>query len=470
MKKIRYILLLGFFAASTSSALAQPIRSIYFAEQNPLRHQLNASFAPQSGYVAMPFFGNLNLSTTGNLKLSSFLYPAADGSLNSFLSNEVTTQMFNNALKSDQHLGASMSMDIVSGGWYSWGGFNTASLTLKANSSGSLPQELFSMLKEGMQEVNTQNIYNINQLKTQASSYVELALGHSRELKPGLRVGAKMKFIFGLAHLDMDVQSMDVMMSADKWTIDNRASLQSAGFNFRTLGDGTLTSDDMDFSPGVNGFGLAFDVGASWEIIKDLTVSLGVNDLGFISWKTNEYRTNAEPFVFDGFTDVDILGSGEGESLSDQFDNLGDELKAMFDFYQYKMGARTSVATPTSIKLSGEYGWVDNMISVGMLGTAQFHGAYTWLDVLLSANYRPCHWFTLGVNASYSNMGHSFGGLLDFTTRGFNVYLGVNATSFKYTSGDLPLPLNGFQSQFNLGMNFMLFKNRPYNKTYTMQR
>ncbi len=358
-------------------------------------------------------------------------------------------------------------MDIASGGWHGRRGFNTLSLSLKSTSVNTLPRDFFMLLKDGVSNERTQNIYNINNLSTEVSSYAEVAFGHSREFAPGLRIGAKAKFLVGLAHLKMDVDAMSVDMSAQRWKISNLARFQSSGFDVRTLADGTLTTEDMNLDPKANGLGVAFDLGISWEIIKDLTVSLSINDLGFISWKTDEYHTSAAPFEITPFGEVE--SSGEGLPLEDQLSALGDDVEAMFDFYEYKMGARSSVATPTMINIGGEYGWADNMISLGLLASAQFHGRYTWMDVMLSANYRPWRWFTLGVNGSYSNMGHSFGGLLNFTSRGFNVFVGANMMSLKFNSSVAPLPMEGLQSQVSLGMNFMLFKNRQYKKLVSLR-
>lgn len=63
---------------------------------------------------------------------------------------------------------------------------------------------------------------------------------------------------------------------------------------------------------GLNGFGVALDLGAEYKINDDWRVSAAVMDLGFINWSNNMKAVNAKnQFVFNGFHDTTV-GSGSG--------------------------------------------------------------------------------------------------------------------------------------------------------------
>ena len=62
----------------------------------------------------------------------------------------------------------------------------------------------------------------------------------------------------------------------------------------RQTSDGreTFQLDDADYSfKGPAGYGFALDLGATYQVLPDLQVSLAVNDLGFICWSKSDTRT-----------------------------------------------------------------------------------------------------------------------------------------------------------------------------------
>ena len=70
---------------------------------------------------------------------------------------------------------------------------------------------------------------------------------------------------------------------------------------------------------------------------------------------------------------------------------------------------------------------------------------------MLSADFTPAKWFGATVNGSFSNLGSSFGALLNFNTKGFNYYIGSDYIPTKYAKQGVPLTS---KINFVMGMAF----------------
>ena len=62
-----------------------------------------------------------------------------------------------------------------------------------------------------------------------------------------------------------------------------------------------------EFKPSLSGFGMAFDLGATYQVMPDLMVSAAITDLGFISWSNTYMASSAGNWTFDGFKNPSTL-------------------------------------------------------------------------------------------------------------------------------------------------------------------
>lgn len=157
----------------------------------------------------------------------------------------------------------------------------------------SLPYELFEFAK------NTGNkTYNIGDINVGAKSYVELGLGHSRQINDKLRVGAKLKFLLGVASADFLFKDVKAdLASNDKWIISGTATAdvsmkgftyesETAEYNDPSKGEyEKINSANVD-GAGIGGFGMAIDLGGVYKINDDWTVNAAVLDLGLSTGAT----------------------------------------------------------------------------------------------------------------------------------------------------------------------------------------
>lgn len=452
-------------AAVAMPAVAQNINSAYFTKDYKYRHDLNPAFGADQGYISMPVLGNLNLQLQGNfgykdLVFDNPMYPAeSNKSLTSFMNPYISaSDALGGLSKGNNRILANIGLNILSAGFKGFGGYNTIELSSKTSLGLSLPYELFEFAK------NTGNrTYDIGDIDFGAQSYVELALGHSRQINDRLRVGAKVKLLFGIARADFKMADMKADLSAaDKWTVSGQAvadvslkgfQYQSEEEDYNVEGAGTYTQiSDMDVDGfGLGGFGMAFDLGGVYKIDDDWTVSASVLDLGFISWSNNaRAESSGKPFVFDGFHDISVTDD-RGEEFDVKADRYADQL---LDFAHLEDKGSTggrSTGIGATINAGVEYTLpVYRPVSFGFLSSTRINGPYTWTEGRLSANYTPLKWIDGGISFAVNSFATSCGWVLNIHPQGYNFFIGMDHILGKLSKDGIPLSSN---ASLSLGMS-----------------
>lgn len=454
IRRVIYMLLL---IVAPSTLFAQSASSIYFIDKNPIRHELNPAFATEKGYFSFPFFGSMSFETQTNLGLSSVLYPY-EGGLTTFLNSSIPSSTAMDAFDTNNIFNANFKLPLISFGFNKWGGFNTFGSSIKVSSQTVIPYDMISIMKVGMTNP-TDNYYDLSSLSFNTTAYGEVYFGHSREILPGLRVGAKVKMLLGVANISAQFENFDVNLSEDLWRISNTGTLTVNGATLEYDEDG-LISDIDEFNAGLNGFGLAFDLGATYKVFDELTVAASITDLGYIKWNgeyTSIAQSQAEPFEFTGFENITTgeVEEDDENSLDNQIESLSEDISNLFSFYQEKMGVSTTSNRTAMLRVSGEYAFLDNFVSVGLLSTTSF-GSSIWTDLMASVICRPADWFTVAVNGSVSNLGTGCGATVSFNLDRFNLYVGANTMTLKFTPQGVPIGTTSMA--LNFGVNFMLEK------------
>lgn len=441
MKTLHKLLTATILAGSCLTASAQALHSGYFLEGYTFRHQLNPAFSAERNYVSVPVLGNINVGTQGNVGVGKFLFPR-NGELVTFMHSSVSGSKFLDGLRETNRLNADINLAILSAGFKAWGGYNTIGINLRSNTNMTLPRDLFAFMKMGMSKSETH--YHMDNLGIQSNNYFEIALGHSRKINDKLDAGAKLKFLLGAANMSMKMNNMDVTLSEDKWMIraDGEMNTSLKGLTMPTKAESgkkiekpsqadLIDWDNIDYdSPGLSGFGMAIDLGATYKVMDGLTVSAALLDFGFMSWSnTIKSVTGNEPWEFDGFHEIAVdseLGDDDPNSLESQ------------------LGA--------TLNLGAEYALpVYDRLHFGFLSSTRINGRYSWSEGRFSANVAPIKWFDAGVNYAISTFGSSFGWLLNFHPKGFNFFVGMDHTLGKVTPQFIPV--NNGNMNVSLGFN-----------------
>ena len=188
---------------------------------------------------------------------------------------------------------------------------------------------------------------------------------------------------------------------------------------------GYINDIDID-SPGISGFGFGIDLGASYKILNNLTVSAAILDLGFINWSksnTTIAKTEGEHTYNDFMNDIDPdnYNPEDFENMNpDEIQNYVTSNTDIFDLdlIQFQEGEAKSRKTTlrSTLNIGAEITLLNNKLGFGVLSSTQFTLPSSYSELTVSANYRPRNWF--GATLSYSFL-HS-----EFKTVGIGLKLG----------------------------------------------
>ena len=194
--------------------------------------------------------------------------------------------------------------------------------------------------------------------------------------------------------------------------------------------------DDIDFDAGkigIAGYGFGIDLGASYKVLDNLTVSASVLDLGFISWKKGATKIanatspdiNIKVSDYTKNIDVDNLNQDAIEQVTEAITKLQSDAEKYYeragssgdvlDYDMLQMEARDADKSRKSrlaatLVVGAEYGFFNNKLAVGALSTTRFVQPDALTELTFSANYRPKSWFNVALSYSViQSAGKSFG-------------------------------------------------------------
>lgn len=409
------------------SSVAQTTSSGYFLEGFNQRYQLNPAFAPERNvYLAVPALNNIQLGLNSNVGIKNFLYESKQhpGQLTTFMSRDVNRQDFLDNIPDMARMNMLLNMDMLSIGIGGEKGFTTFNVKIRNNEDFGIPKSFFGFMKSAL----STGEYSIQDLNANVTTYMEVALVHSRKIGENLRVGLGLKFLDGIEYADINIDQMDAVLGEKEWKVRTNGSLrvcvpgQEIKYNDE---DKTIDLGEFNYET-PSSYGFAVDLGAEYDmkdLVEGLKLSASVTDLGMISWKNiSHFATDNREFVtFDGFTDYDVMSDGG----NDEADNLGDELKGLVNLYDKGQG-NESIALCGTIRAGAEYQFpFADWLSVGELLTMRV-GNYDYFETRTSVCLSPCGWFDFTANAGYTSWGGVAGAMINLHPRGINFFLAVD--------------------------------------------
>ena len=464
-KSLRYMAAALTMAAAILPTSAQELRTSYFMETSNYRHQMNPALL-DSPYVGL-LFSNINIGMTGNIGAKQFIFdtnglPGYTGNYRytTFMDPNVDAKTFLNKLHDKNRFDLYLNYNLFSVGFKAWGGVNLLELNLRSNTNLTLPKGLFEFAKTAGEKEH----YEFGGLGMRTQNYMELALGHSRDINKQWRVGGKLKFLIGAAYADFTADNVTLDMTEDAWRIQSNAQVKASLLKSDVIhedpsknsADGRPRVKELDnFGVSLPGFGMALDLGVTYKPIENLTLSAAITDLGFISWKNTHHASSQGDYTFDGFNNI-YIGSDKDqtEDIDDQFDQIGDDLEEMFSVYDD--GTKTATqALAATLNVGAEYKLpAYDKLRFGFLYTSRIHGKYSWHQGMLNVGVRPVKWFECNVNGAVTSTGVTAGGMLSLKAPHFNFY--IAADRFFSKMGKQGVPLNSSNGNITFGMTFPL--------------
>lgn len=448
-----------------SAAMAQNLNSAYFTDNYAFRHDMNPAYGNDQGYFSIPVLGNVNVNVQGNFGYEDVIMHNprygvdSDKKMTTFMNPYISdSKALDGFASGNNRVVGNVNLTILSAGFKGFGGYNTIEINSKSSFGMSLPYELFAFARN-----IGNNTYNIGDISVNAQSYAELALGHSHKINDKLRIGAKLKFLFGLGRADFNFKDVKADLSGtDKWTVSGDALTEVSvlGFSYKTkteeykneINGSYEKVDDIEVDGyGLSGFGMAVDLGAVYKINDDWTVSASVLDLGFINWKNNIRAVNrSKSFEFNGFHDTSVKSEG-GNTIDDQTDKYSDQIKDFINLRNDGDKGSRSTGIGATVNLGCEYTLpVYRKMTFGLLSSTRINGDFTWTEGRLSANWKPLKWIDGGVNFAVSSFTTSMGWVLNLHPKGINLYVGMDHILGKTSKEFIPLSSN---ANISLGMS-----------------
>lgn len=450
------IFLISIFAIHFCNAQTTA-RTGYFMENSTHRHLMNPALSPARGYISIPVAGELSFGTESNMQFSNFIYPSpSDNSdkLVTFMHPDIDAADFLSRLKPDNYLRANLRTSLLSFGFYRDKGFWTFDLGLRANVSTSLPYDFFAFFKEGMSSENG-NKYKIRNLSAGTDIFAETAVGYSRNIMNNLRVGAKLKYLSGIARIDTRINQLDIEMAPDKWLITSQASMDvyAKGVAFKKDEDQSISGVNLE-SPKPGGSGIAADIGALYSPMDKLRISIGIIDLGTIGWNKQNIKkaSSSGSFEFDGINDI---GSENGEDADKQIKDMKDDLLEIVSFKEKEVTGNEMKGLSPTINLGAEYDVYKDKVSVGMLFSTRFMENGQYSELTGSANYHPSDMFNFSGSCSVlQGRKKTLGFAIGFCPKFINFFVACDYTILKVSPQFIPI--NTSTTNFQIGLSVPL--------------
>lgn len=466
---------------------AQEVSTLYFLENAPMRHLINPAFQPVSnGYLNFTPLGYMSVWAGNNaFTLSDFVYAAPNGSTVTVLHPEYDGKRdeFLKMLPKNIQLQQDATLN-----WFSLGsrvkekGYFTLQIMEKIDSKQSLPSSIFPFLLNGSQASpasTTQFSIGSSGLTTQV--YTEFGLGYSHKINDVWTVGGKLKFLLGTAYIGTNFQQMDITGSTQSLQVNGQGDLLVAGpvnfaalpsqITYKTFGAINLNAllwGDLDMTDQIlnfvkpSGYGGAIDLGFTATPLKQLQISVGLNDLGFIYWNNaDQYKVAIDttfngvgPFNYsDYFYDGQLMTDSIGATALRQLEGLADAVRLNSEANKFCR----MVTTKLNVGIDGRF--FDNKLSVGVLSKTMLYNGHLNEEVTFGVAGKPCHWFNIAAsysllnNGKYSNIG---AGLSFIPYDGINFTLAADYIPLHYASiygiNVLPSRSNGL----NIAMGFSI--------------
>lgn len=399
------------------SLKAQDPMSLYFLENVPQSNFVNPAMAPRcNGFIGIPAVNSIYLNFQTNIPANTLLQATDSGTV-TLLSQYYD---YSDLYKSIGDGVTIRTYELISPlvfGFRLKKGYVTFAISEKIKMNAFLAKGIFEIPEKGFPEGTEIDLANTG---IDAQLYQEYALGYSRNISKKFRVGGRLKLLQGMASIKSEVNKASLKTSKDVWNLDLQGTIYSSGpleivTDEAGLIDSVYIKDifkDIDaaelfkeYGTSFQNMGFAVDLGATYDLNRNWSFSISVNDLGFISWKKdlNSIHFNGD---YD-FTGLNIDNSNV-DSISQTVDALLDSIKTAVNYHAGKEKFTTTLGTMVHAGI--EYN-VNHVFSVGLLSRSTFDRNYFHQEFNLSANLNLYKFLTANLNYNIATNGENYLGL-----------------------------------------------------------
>lgn len=452
----RILLILVSMLAAISVYAQHNHRTGYFLDGYTYKYKINPAFGADRGYFAIPVAGFTSAALETPLQLSSLLYPTGNnGELVTFLHPSVSLDDVMKGVKSMNPINVNADISILSFGFNTKKSFHTLDLSVKADARLNVPGAVFSWAKE------SSDALDMSKLGLNADARLELSYGYSRAIRKNARFGFRIKLLAGLAKAQYQMDNLQLAAAQDKWTVQSTGSgyyaapipLITEGYDNRITGV-DLPEDYYEIIDNVVAalnLGAAIDLGFSMDVLKYMTISASITDLGVMTWNNVSMLGSPESYwTYDGFEGI----GNEDMNWNEQLEMLGEELLDIIYPRVTSEGEKKldmlSMTAHLGVELRMPF-W--QRLSVGALASARFDGPYSWYEGRASVNCALFRWFSFSGSYAYSTFGESYGAAFNFHPKGLNLFVGLDSFKPLMNVTRQYVPIDSFNTNATVGLN-----------------
>jgi outer membrane protein OmpA-like peptidoglycan-associated protein len=486
---IKYSIIALLMTCLGSNVFAQQTNTLYFMQGIPERNAYNPAFqSPYDFYIDLPIMPNFQFNVGNNsLIFKDVIFSKNIGGRDSTITflhpqAEEERKNFYKALHNTTRLNFDFSFNILGFGFRSGKSYYTFDITQKIDAGMYLPKDLFNLLLNGTSELNK---FDLSRLGINASSYLEVGFGYSRQINDKLTVGGKLKYLIGEANINTKIKKFELNADIEKWTLNGSGTINASlpavvdtkkffkdpenptepnakeVLDFDGIGNAVMDNfgfSDMKIGDMFSNSGFGIDLGATYQLLPELQLSAAITDLGFIHWSNNTINTSiASEHTFRGVEYE--LGDDIGDLLSDELDTFNEVF--VNDNEKGAKGSGYTTSLSTRFNLGGEYSILNDKIGFGLLSSTLFTNKSAFMDLTASANFRPVYWFHPTV--SYSILDGKFNTIgfgAQLKAGMFNMYMAIDKIPLSFTKDYIPTHLTGTNVQ--LGMVWVFGDSRSW--------
>lgn len=441
MKKyIVSLFLIPLFALNIN---AQHPLSLYYLEGIPQTININPAMTPRANvFVGIPVINSVYTGFNADI-LSSNILQVENGELITPLQMEYDYEAFYKRIGKAANFDVDFLLMPFIVGWKTNRGYVSIGITEKANAAFALPKDLFSIIENGGFKLGS--IYDFSALNFDMSYHREFSFGYAYEISNKLRLGAHLKVLQGLAAVKTNIEKFDIGVDADRQygtaidaeimmsaplevDFDNDNLPSSAKFTIEDISD-AVDKGLLNFSNP----GFAFDLGAEYELNNRWSFSGSINDLGFISWKSDltSISLKGDYYLPDLVMEI---GTWKLDSLVFPTDNIEDSIKDAFEFNVGSKSFKTSLGP--KIYLGTQY-HLNHYLSLGAISRTTFRTNNFRQEFNVSANFNLYHMLTTNVNYTYTING--------INTVGFGFALRAAFLQLYFAADYMPITYREYQ-------------------------
>ena len=459
-KYIRRLILLSLLIGFIPKLTAQP-NTLFFMDRLHQSDYLNpASQNCCNAYLGIPpFFGLSAGFSNSGFDYNDLIRPGT-GLLKDSL--RIDLENIKGKLGEKNYVLTDVHIPIINVGFWAGNSFFSFELANKTKMNTAYPKTLIALSGGNIDYIGTDNPAIIQRFGPNLLNYNEFSFGWSRQLTYRLSIGAKLKYISGIAAIQKRNSNFTLTTADTTYAMSMETDLDytiSAPVEFSYDENGLINDFSYDESKIANdlaptknpGFGI--DLGAIYQFSDRLKVFASVTDIGLIRWNKNSTRIYQKGvFEYSGFR-LDSLWSDSDYSEAEA---LGDSLSNFFRFGHQETKFTTSLNTNLYLGISYE---IATFLNFGLVSKTSLFDKSIHQDFTFSANFRTAKSLSATISYSIRNREYKNIGLgIAYQLGPFQIY---TVTDNLYTAF---MPKNSKTAVIMAGLNLNFGCNRRMNK------